>query len=73
MTKNADLIKIASGDNNFYPLIDKVLKSRKPVIISTGMTNALQIKSLTNYIVKAIGKKATEKEFHYCIVLQVIQ
>ena len=61
LTKNADLIKIASGDNNFYPLIDKVLKSRKPVIISTGMTNALQIKSLTNYIVKAIGKKATEK------------
>jgi sialic acid synthase SpsE len=61
LIKNADIIKIASGDNNFYPLIDKVLKSKKLVIISTGMTNALQIKSLTNYIVKAIGKKATEK------------
>jgi len=60
LIKNADLIKIASGDNNFYPLIDKVLKSKKPVIISTGMTNALQIKNLTNYIVKAIGKKAIE-------------
>ena len=59
--KNADIIKIASGDNNFYPLIDKVLKSKKPVIISTGMTNASQIKILTNYIVKAIGKKETEK------------
>jgi N,N'-diacetyllegionaminate synthase len=61
LIKNADLIKIASGDNNFFPLIDKVLKSKKPVIISTGMTNALQIKNLTNYIVKAIGKKETEK------------
>ena len=61
MIKNTDLIKIASGDNNFYPLIDKVLKSKKPVIISTGMTNALQIKSLTNYIVKSIGKAAAEK------------
>ena len=48
LIKNVDLIKIASGDNNFYPLIDRVLKSKKPVIISTGMTNALQIKSLTN-------------------------
>lgn len=59
--KNADIIKIASGDNNFYPLIDKVLKSKKPIIISTGMTNAQQIKILTNYIIKAIGKKETEK------------
>ncbi len=61
LIKNTDIIKIASGDNNFYPLIDKVLKSKKPIIISTGMTNALQIKSLTNYMIKAIGKKATEK------------
>lgn len=61
VVKNADIIKIASGDNNFYPLIDKVLKSKKPIIISTGMTNASQIKILTNYIVKAIGKKESEK------------
>ena len=61
VARNADIIKIASGDNNFYPLIDKVLKSKKPIIISTGMTNASQIKILTNYIVKAIGKKETEK------------
>ena len=61
LIKNADLIKIASSDNNFYPLIDKVLKSKKPIIISTGMTNSLQIKSLTNYIIKTIGKKALER------------
>tara|TARA_Y100000591_G_scaffold332933_1_gene372434 strand:- start:329 stop:1333 length:1005 start_codon:yes stop_codon:yes gene_type:complete len=61
LIKNADLIKIASSDNNFYPLIDKVLKSKKPIIISTGMTNSLQIKSLTNYIIKTIGKKAVER------------
>jgi len=61
LNKNADLIKIASSDNNFYPLIDKVLKSKKPIIISTGMTNGFQIKSLTNYLSKVIGKKATLK------------
>ena len=61
VAKNADIIKIASGDNNFYPLIDKVLKSKKPIIISTGMTNASQIKTLTNYFIKTIGKKESEK------------
>jgi len=61
LIKNADLIKIASGDNNFFPLIEKVLKSKKSIIISTGMINALQIKDLTNYIYKVIGKKSAEK------------
>jgi len=69
LIKNADLIKIASSDNNFYPLIDKVLKSKKPIIISTGMTNSIQIKSLKNYIIKSIGKKALERRiaFLHCV------
>ena len=61
LIKNADLVKIASGDNNFFPLIEKVLKSKKSIIISTGMTNTSQIKDLTNYIYKVIGKKSAEK------------
>ena len=61
LIKNADLIKIASSDNNFFPLIEKVLKSKKSIIISTGMTNISQIKDLTNYIYKVIGKKSAEK------------
>lgn len=61
LIKNADLIKIASSDNNFFPLIEKVLKSKKSIIISTGMINILQIKDLTDYIYKVIGKKSAEK------------
>ena len=61
LIKNADLIKIASSDNNFFPLIEKVLKSKKSIIISTGMINILQIKDLTNYIYKVIGKKSAIK------------
>ncbi len=61
LINNADLIKVASSDNNFFPLIEKVLKSRKSIIISTGMTNISQIKYLTNYINKIIGKKSAEK------------
>ena len=61
LIKNTDLIKIASGDNNFFPLIEKVLKSKKSIIISTGMTNFSQIKDLTRYIHEIIGKKSAEK------------
>lgn len=57
LTKNADLIKISSGDNNFFPLIEKVLKTKKKIIISCGMMNIHQIKDLEKYINKKIGKK----------------
>ena len=61
LIKNADLIKIASSDNNFYPLIEKILKSKKLIIISTGMMNTSQIKDLTNYLYKVIDKKSAKK------------
>jgi len=61
LNKNADVIKIASSDNNFFPLIGEVLKSKKSIIISTGMTNISQIKNLTKYIYRNIGKKLAEK------------
>lgn len=32
--------KIASGDNDFYPLIDKIAKTGKPVIVSMGFGHA---------------------------------
>lgn len=38
-----DAFKIASGDNNFYPLVAQVVRSGKPVIVSTGASNAAQV------------------------------
>ncbi|MDB2363217.1 N-acetylneuraminate synthase family protein [Candidatus Pelagibacter bacterium] len=69
LNKHADIIKIASSDNNFFPLIDKVLKSKKPIIISTGMTNMLQVKQLLKYIEKKIGKRGCEKRVYllHCV------
>jgi len=32
-------IKISSGDNNFFPLIERVASLKKPVILSTGLAN----------------------------------
>ena len=33
-----DAFKIASGDNNFFPLIERVAKSGKPLLISAGLS-----------------------------------
>tara|TARA_B100001093_G_scaffold518912_1_gene605543 strand:- start:1845 stop:2849 length:1005 start_codon:yes stop_codon:yes gene_type:complete len=69
LTVNADLIKISSGDNNFFPLIDKILKTKKKMIISCGMMNINQVKDLEKYINKIIGKKeATNRvAFLHCV------
>ena len=39
-----DCFKIASGDNNFYPLLEDVAESGKPVIISSGISDLKQIR-----------------------------
>ena len=61
LIKNTDIIKIASGDNNFFPLIESILNSKKSVIISTGMTNFIQIKKILRVIYKKIGKKNAKR------------
>lgn len=38
-----DAFKIASGDNNFYPLIDQIARTGKPVVLSTGLADMDQV------------------------------
>ncbi|CAB3290126.1 N-acetylneuraminate synthase [Methanocaldococcus lauensis] len=40
---NVPAFKIASGDLTFHPLLEKVAKTGKPVILSTGMANIGEI------------------------------
>lgn len=42
--------KIASGDNNFFPLIQAIARSAKPILLSSGMTDLDQISATKEYI-----------------------
>ncbi|MBD1132721.1 N-acetylneuraminate synthase family protein [Pelagibacterales bacterium SAG-MED45] len=57
LKKNCKIIKIASGDNNFYDLINIFLEKNKQLIISTGMMNAQNVKNLIEFIFKKKGKE----------------
>ncbi|WP_415300334.1 N-acetylneuraminate synthase family protein [Candidatus Pelagibacter sp. Uisw_134_02] len=69
LIKNSDIIKIASGDNNFFPMIEKLLKSKKPLIISTGMMTLTDIKKLSRFINRFLTKKEAIKRiaFLHCV------
>lgn len=45
-----DAFKIASGDNTFYPLIDAVLATGGPVIISSGATPLDELRGIVAYV-----------------------
>ena len=45
-----DCFKIASGDNDFFPMIARVAQTTKPVIISTGVSTLEQIQKTEQFI-----------------------
>jgi N,N'-diacetyllegionaminate synthase len=49
--------KIASSDLTFLPLIEKVSKTKKPIIISTGMGTNFEIQNALNIARKSGSKK----------------
>jgi len=42
--------KIASGDNDFFPLIEVIAKTGKPIIMSTGLMNLDEVKKSVLFI-----------------------
>lgn len=47
-----DCFKIASGDNNFFPLIESVCATGKPLIVSTGVSGLGQVAAAVRFVEK---------------------
>jgi sialic acid synthase SpsE len=45
-----DCYKIASGDNNFYPLLEQVCQTGKDIILSSGISDLDQVQQSRRYI-----------------------
>ena len=49
---NPPAYKIASFESNHFPLIEKVIKTKKPILISTGLNKLSEINSLVKFLKK---------------------
>ena len=52
LNKIQKIFKIASADITNFPLVEQILKFKKPVIFSTGASNEKEINELSNLILK---------------------
>lgn len=57
-----DALKISSGDNNFYPLIERVAESGKPIIMSSGLADIQQIIKSKTLIEKIWAQKGIAQD-----------
>ncbi|MCL5798034.1 MAG: N-acetylneuraminate synthase family protein [Patescibacteria group bacterium] len=57
------LYKIASGDLTNIPLIHRIIKTKKPIILSTGMSNPSEI----DYTVKFLNKNKAKFALMHCV------
>jgi N,N'-diacetyllegionaminate synthase len=66
LSKIVDCFKISSGDNNYYQLIEQVLKFKKNTIISTGLLNFKQTINLYKFI-KKLKFNNSKMAFLHCV------
>jgi N,N'-diacetyllegionaminate synthase len=52
------LFKIASGDNNFIPLLERVASFRKPIFLSTGLAGLSDLDTARNMIARVWNEKS---------------
>lgn len=66
LSKIVDCFKISSGDNNYYQLIEQVLKFKKNTIISTGLLNYKDTINLYKFI-KRSKSHNSKIAFLHCV------
>ena len=62
--------KIASGDNTFYPLLDAVIETGKPILLSTGMLGLEKIAQIKKRIESGWTENDIEQDLAllHCVV-----
>jgi len=61
-----DIFKISSGDNNYFELIKTCAKYKKPLIISTGLINLLEINRILKNL-KELNFPLKKLSFLHCV------
>jgi sialic acid synthase SpsE len=59
LARIVDACKIASGDNNFYPLLRRVAETGLPMIVSTGASDLKQVEQTVAFIRRVWKEDAT--------------
>lgn len=64
LTPLVDVFKIASGDNDYVALLQRVAASGRPVVVSSGMTDPAGIRSAKDIV---LGAGAAELAVLHCV------
>ena len=64
LNKLVPVFKISSSDITNYPLLKKIAKTKKPILLSTGASNILEIKNA----IKILQKKTKKIVIMHCIL-----
>jgi sialic acid synthase SpsE len=60
LSRFVDAFKIASGDIDFFPLIDRVLGYGKPLIVSTGASDLDKVAATVRFVKDRLGARMPE-------------
>lgn len=61
LAPHVDALKVASGDNTFYPLLDAVSATGKPVIVSTGLLDVEGVARLYDFMEERMGRDTVRR------------
>jgi N,N'-diacetyllegionaminate synthase len=64
-----EVVKVASGDINFYPTIEKIIKLKKKIILSTGNSTLEEINKTINYIKEKSKQTYKDLAILHCVSL----
>lgn len=63
----SEVIKVASGDINFFPTLDKIINKKKKIILSTGNATIKEIENTIKYLKKRIKNIKNKIALLHCV------